>query len=173
VLGLARPGFDQEPVWDAGLERVRRGALDGGSHAFDGRAVGEVGDGNGSGIGNQMPDGFRVLIGLNGADGDDFERGELELAAEVEIDGFGGRGGGAPGAAEESPPHRMGAMMDLNNIAGKPVFVQVKRNATEDDGERDQHPLFARHKRQGLTLTGVEIFEYNGGKAGVGIQRAE
>ena len=53
----------------------------------------------------------------------------------------------APGCGERSRARRTGAMMDLNIIAGKPVFVEIKRKAAENDGQRDQRPLFARHKR--------------------------
>jgi hypothetical protein len=63
-------------------------------------------------------------------------------------------------------------MMDLNNIPGKPVFVQIQRYAAEGDGQRDQHQLLPRHKREGLTLAQARLFERNSGKAGIGIQRA-
>ena len=63
-------------------------------------------------------------------------------------------------------------MMNLNNIPGKPVFVQVQRKAAEGDGQHDQHPLFARHKREGLTLMRAELFERDSGKAESGIQSA-
>ena len=49
-------------------------------------AVDQLFDRHGIGIGNQVPDRMRILVGLDLADGDDFERSELELAVEAKED---------------------------------------------------------------------------------------
>ena len=49
--------------------------------------------------------------------------------------------------------------MDLNNVRRKPVSIQVKRKATEDDGQSDECPLFRRHERKELTVRRAKIFE--------------
>ena len=112
VFGFARLGFDQEPVFDAGLQRIRRGVLYGGPHASDMLAVGEIRDGDGIGVGDKVPDRMRILVGLDVTDGDDFERRELELPVDIEEDGVGGRVGRALGPAEESRPRGTGTMKD-------------------------------------------------------------
>jgi hypothetical protein len=63
-------------------------------------------------------------------------------------------------------------MTYLNIITRKPVFVEIKRKGTEQDGQPDQHPLFARHKGKGLTLGRVEIFEREGGSTGIATLRS-
>jgi hypothetical protein len=60
-------------------------------------------------------------------------------------------------------------MMDLNNVRRKPVSIQVKRKATEDDGQSDEGPLFRRHERKGLTLQRVKIFERATEVVGIGL----
>ena len=159
VLRLELPGLEQEPVFHAGLQRIRRGTLHRGPHALDRPGVGPLGNGNGIGIGNQVQNRVRILVRLNLADGDDFERGELELAIKREVDRIGGQLGLGPVAAKDAGACRAGTVMYLNNLPGKPVSVEIKRKAAEDDGQRDQHPLFPRHKRDGLTLMRPGIFE--------------
>jgi hypothetical protein len=61
-------------------------------------------------------------------------------------------------------------MMNLNIITLKPVFVQSERKGAKHDGQPDQHPLFARHTSNGLTLAQPEICERGVGLAGIGIQ---
>ena len=50
-------------------------------------------------------------------------------------------------------------MKNLNLLSSKPVSVQIQRKAAEDDGQRDQHPLFRGHARQELTMNGLKRFE--------------
>ena len=164
VLGFDLAGFDEQPVFDAGLEWIGGGALDRRPHAPDGHGVGPLVNGNGIGFGNQVPNWVRILVGFDLADGDDFEGSESELAVEGKKDRIGGQFGLGPAAAAEHAGARgTGAMMNLNIFAGKPVFVEVKREAAEDDGQRDEYPLFPRHEGDELTLTQAGIFEWSGG----------
>jgi len=78
-----------------------------------------------------------VPVGLDVADGSDFERREFEFATEGEVDRVRGSLGLGPGAAEKRRSRGPGARLDVNILAGKPVLVKVKRKAAEDDGERD------------------------------------
>ena len=57
-------------------------------------------------------------------------------------------------------------MLNLNIVASKPVFIEIERKAAEHDGQRDQHPLFPRHKLEGLTLGRGGIFEREGDALG-------
>lgn len=107
VLSLATAGFDQQSVVDAGHQRIRSGALHPGPHSGDTHTVCEVRDGDGIGRGNKIPDGVRVLVGLDLTDGDDFKRRELELSVEGKENGVGVRRGRTPVSAEKPSPRRM------------------------------------------------------------------
>src|ERR1039457_7373069 len=107
VLSLETAGFDQQSVVDAGHQRIWSGARYPGPHARDTHTVCEVRDGDGIGRGNKIPDGVRVLVGLDLTDGDDFKRRELELSVEGKENGVGVRRGRTPVSAEEPSPRRM------------------------------------------------------------------
>jgi len=62
--------------------------------------------------------------------------------------------------------------MDLNNVRRKPVSIQVKRKAAEDDGQSDECPLFRRHERKELTVRRARIFEWAKGVLGMRSGRA-
>lgn len=172
VLAFECSGFDQQPICRAGLKRVSSGPLHRRPHAFDWLAVNEDLGRHGVRIGNQVPDGVRILVRLDFAYRYDLDRLEFELAIETKEDGIDSAVRCGALAAEEASTGCTGAMSNLNMILSKPVLVKVERKAAEGDGQRDQHPVFPGHKRQGLTLTRDRIFESDGERAGIGLQRA-
>src|ERR1041385_8959822 len=101
-----------------------------------------------------MPDRVRIFVGFNVAEGDDFQRGELKRAIEAEHDRIDGRVVERVRTAlapEQAGAHATGTMNDLNIIFGKPVSVQVERDAAENSRHGDEHPLFPCHTRRFFT----------------------
>jgi len=94
---------------------------------------------------------MRKLIRGHVGQWNDFDHFELEFCIKTEQDGIGVRIYGAGAIAAEKAPLRTGAMKNMNILLREPVFIQVKREAAEHDGQRKQHPLLFRHTLMWLT----------------------
>ena len=88
VLGFERARLNQKPVSYTRFERIGSGSRNGWSHAWNSRAVNKILNRDRIGIGNQMPDRLRILIGFDAAERNDFNRIEFEFAVESENDGI-------------------------------------------------------------------------------------
>ncbi len=136
MLTLEITGFNHKPVFDAGFQRVGRCPCNGGVQAADARAVGKVLRWHRIGFRNQVPDRVRIFVGLNVAQWNDFDACELQSSIEAKDDWIDQRIVGSAFAAEHGCASRPGPVINLNMIPGKPVFVEVKRKAAEQDGDR-------------------------------------
>ncbi len=93
---------------------------------------------------------MRILVGLDVAVRNDFERGELELAIKSKndrVDRIATLNVVNGLAAEKARACGTGTIINLNILPGKPVFVKIKLKAAEHDGHCDQHPLLHGHTR--------------------------
>jgi len=153
VFGFVRAGFDEEPVFDAGLQRAGNRPLGGRSHAPDVQPVGEICDGDGSGIGNQVPDRVRSSARLDVPDRNDLDGSQSELAIEQKNDHFGVL---IVRAAEHGPARFDEAMADLNRRGGKSVSIDIKAQAPEQQDDGSKQNVFAGHGSRRLTLINSE-----------------
>ena len=136
MLTFEITGLDDEPVSDARFKRIRRRRFDGGVHAADRRAVTEVLSRHRIRFRDQVPNGMRIFIGLNIAQWNDFDALELQSPVEAEDDRIDQRIVRNAFAAKHGSAGRPGPVINLNTILRKPVFVQVKRKAAQQDGDR-------------------------------------
>ncbi len=79
-------GLDHQAVGDAGIQRVGYGALDRWMHAGDTRAVGKVFRGYRIRLGNQVPDGMGIFVGLDILEGNDLHASEFQPPVETKHD---------------------------------------------------------------------------------------
>src|SRR6266404_5291710 len=97
-----------------------------------------------------MPNRLWILVGLDGADGNNFKFSQFHFAIKAEsnwIDLSGFRASGTSATRKQTGTSRTRTMINLNIVPAKPVFVEVKRKAAEHDDQSDQGPLFLAHRR--------------------------
>ena len=73
VFAFELTGLNQNPVDDAGSQRVGWRARHGGSHAANGLAIEKAFDRNRVGVRNEMPERWRVGVGLKCCQREDFD----------------------------------------------------------------------------------------------------
>jgi prepilin-type N-terminal cleavage/methylation domain-containing protein/prepilin-type processing-associated H-X9-DG protein len=101
-----------------------------------------------------MPDRMRKSIGFDVTEGDDLKGSEPQLRTEPKRDRVDRRifsRGIRALAADQNGASRPTAMINLNSIFAKPVFIQIERDTAEQDYQNEQYPLFPCHTRKGLT----------------------
>ena len=101
-----------------------------------------------------------ILVRSEFVEGYDLELGQLKFAVKLKNDRIDGRVLGAF-APEEPAARWTRAMNDLNIIFREPVCVQVKREAAQQDGYREQNPIFSRHTCKLVDDQQPTIFELN------------
>lgn len=123
--------FNDELVGSTRLEGLRCRALHCRMHSFNRRTVAERFRGHRIGIGNEVPDRIGVFIGFDVIQQKHFDRGELKAAIEPESDRIHGR-------VIAFAPRRYRAqwprpMINLRNIFGEPLAIEVKRTGGEEN----------------------------------------
>lgn len=144
VLAAGRAGFHKKMIGDVRLERCGMGARNLRFHAANVLAVDEIFDGSGTRIGNQVPDGKRIFIGLPCGERDDFDFGEFVTVVEAKNHGK-SRGGVFFVEAKTSSDDAAG-VGNLNDFGFEPVGEVKGVDTGECQQDDDENPIFSGHK---------------------------
>src|SRR5438477_5966455 len=106
-----------------------------------------------------MPKRISMFVGFVFAQADNFQRSEPEFVIETEQDRIDESGSRCAPASEFRPR----AMENLNAIFGEPVFVEIKRDGRQHDGQGDEHPMLASHTIYGWTNLKANYSKFQNG----------
>ena len=144
MLAGGRTGFYEKMIRDIRLEWRGMCARNLRFHAANVLAVGEIFDGNGVRVRNQMPDWRRIFIGLPCGERDNFDFGEFVALVEAKNHGK-SRSVGFFIEAETSSDDAAG-VGNLNDFGLKPVGEVKGIDAGENQRDGDKNPIFSGHK---------------------------
>lgn len=147
MFAFERAGADKKTINDVGFERFRPGASGGGLHPANRKTVGKHFDGDGVGIGDQVPERLGKAIGLPFGKLDDFDFSQTALMVQTEEYDVGVLVALGHARANLGARPRSGDMGDVKDPRFEPIGEKYDVNANQQNGEQREEQLFFCHKR--------------------------
>ena len=134
-LAFGPAGLHEKPVNGVRFKAPRLGVCDPGAHPRNALAIKEPFDGRDVGVGDQMPEWRRKFVGCVLGERNHFDRAQLIFSVEQEGNRINLR-------HRTSGLDRPGLGNYLNMRVINPVGEIINVNASQQDGQDDQHVLF-------------------------------